>query len=62
MPEEIARCYRVQQRRNRPAFYEGYTVRNVLASYIHLHFASSPAFAGGFVQCCREQAAWEGSA
>ena len=62
LPESLARCYRVQQRKNRPAFLEGYTVRNVLASYIHLHFASNPAFAEGFVKLCREQIPWEGCA
>ena len=62
LPESLARCYSVQQRKNRPAFLEGYTVRNVLASYIHLHFASNPAFAEGFVKCCREQIPWEGCA
>ena len=62
LPESLARCYSVQQRKNRPAFLEGYTVRNVLASYIHLHFASNPAFAEGFVKCCREQLPWEGCA
>jgi len=62
MPERIARCYSVQQRKSRPAFLEGYTVRSVLASYIHLHFSSNPAFAEGFVKCCREQIPWEGCA
>lgn len=28
---------------------EGYLYRNVLASYIHLHFASDPRLAGAFV-------------
>lgn len=29
---------------------EGFVYRNALASYIHLHFASNPAFAAGFVK------------
>ncbi|MGK7890838.1 MAG: cobyrinate a,c-diamide synthase [Leptolyngbyaceae cyanobacterium] len=31
---------------------EGYQIRNVLASYIHLHFGSNPTFAQHFVQHC----------
>lgn len=31
---------------------EGFTYKNCLATYIHLHFASNPAFAKGFVQLC----------
>lgn len=31
---------------------EGYLYKNTLASYIHLHFASNPKFAVGFVRAC----------
>ncbi len=31
---------------------EGYTFKNTLASYVHLHFASNPSFAEGFVKRC----------
>ena len=34
---------------------EGYQIRQTLASYVHLHFASNSAFALAFVQGCREQ-------
>lgn len=33
---------------------EGYTFKNTLATYIHLHFASNPSFAEGFVKRCAE--------
>ena len=31
---------------------EGFVYRNTLASYVHLHFASNPDFARGFVERC----------
>ncbi|MEE9613933.1 MAG: cobyrinate a,c-diamide synthase [Thermodesulfobacteriota bacterium] len=31
---------------------EGYTIKNTLASYVHLHFASNPGFAKGFIEAC----------
>lgn len=33
---------------------EGFVYRNALASYIHLHFASNPAFAAGFIKTSEE--------
>jgi cobyrinic acid a,c-diamide synthase len=33
---------------------EGYLYKNTLASYVHLHFASNPAFAEGFVRLINE--------
>jgi cobyrinic acid a,c-diamide synthase len=32
---------------------EGYLYKNTVASYVHLHFASNPSFAEGFVKACR---------
>ncbi len=54
MPQSITRCYRAVPRKGRPAFSEGYTIDTVVASYIHLHFASNPAFAHGFVNMCKK--------
>lgn len=53
MPQYVTRCYRVSGRKNRPVFYEGYTIFNTLASYIHVHFASNPSIAEEFVKACR---------
>jgi cobyrinic acid a,c-diamide synthase len=44
MPKTICRVYR------EPA--EGYRVRSVLASYVHLHFGSCPSFVERFVDHC----------
>ena len=33
---------------------EGFVYKNTLATYIHIHFASNPAFAAGFAGLCRE--------
>ncbi len=46
MPEAIVRTYR------EPA--EGYRVRSVLGSYVHLHFLSLPNFAERFVRACAQ--------
>jgi cobyrinic acid a,c-diamide synthase len=47
MPDTIRRVYRD------PA--EGYRVRSVLGSYVHLHFLSCPAFAERFVHDCAQR-------
>lgn len=47
MRETIRRVYR------EPA--EGYQLRSVLGSYVHLHFLSCPSFAARFVQDCAER-------
>lgn len=33
---------------------EGFTWRNVLASYVHLHFGSNPRLASALVEQCRQ--------
>lgn len=33
---------------------EGFTWRNVLGSYVHLHFGSCPQLASSLVDCCRQ--------
>jgi len=51
LPDSIKRIYRVtRQGRELPG--EGYSYRNCLASYIHLHFGSNPAIAPAFVAAC----------
>jgi cobyrinic acid a,c-diamide synthase len=48
----IARLYWVKSRWGGVEFEEGYSVANVLASYVHAHWASNPAAAQGFVESC----------
>ncbi len=49
--EETGRAYRITGAKSQ--FEEGYLYMNTLASYVHLHFASNPDFAKGFVNKCR---------
>lgn len=49
--EQTSRCYQVRTSRGDHC-EEGYDYRNVLASYIHLHFASDPGLAGALVDRC----------
>jgi cobyrinic acid a,c-diamide synthase len=49
MPATIRRVYRDS--------VEGYRVRSVLGSYVHLHFRSCPAFATRFVEACQQERA-----
>jgi cobyrinic acid a,c-diamide synthase len=53
MPTEVERCYRLAGRDGQELGNEGYRHRNVLGSYVHLHFASNPRLAGEFVASCR---------
>jgi len=50
-------AYAIQPRMGGEPRMEGYSARNLLASYVHLHFASNPNLARNFVAACRE---WKG--
>ncbi|MEI6305754.1 MAG: cobyrinate a,c-diamide synthase, partial [Deltaproteobacteria bacterium] len=52
IPAGINRSYRLT-RQGKELGEEGYTYRNCLASYIHLHFGSNKAMAASFVAVCR---------
>jgi cobyrinic acid a,c-diamide synthase len=51
---EIDLVYSVRRRRGQEVFREGYRVGNVLASYVHAHWASNPLIPANFVAACRE--------
>jgi len=50
-PQRIKRAFEVK-RSDGSVAGEGYSHKNTLASYIHVHFASNPAFAESFVRAC----------
>ena len=54
---EVPRSYAVSRADGQILEDEGYVFNNVLASYVHLHFASNPDLAAGLVQSCRR---WNG--
>jgi cobyrinic acid a,c-diamide synthase len=53
-PAALPRLYQLTPRRGGQPSSEGYSVRQVLASYVHLHFGSNPEVARHFVDCCRK--------
>jgi cobyrinic acid a,c-diamide synthase len=52
-PRSVATVYQVAPRRGGEPQAEGYAWKNVLASYLHLHFGSNPEAARAFTQACR---------
>jgi cobyrinic acid a,c-diamide synthase len=50
--DRIDRIYDVAQRWGGAPFAEGYRVGNVLASYVHAHWASNPAVAKALIDSC----------
>ena len=52
-PDGVPRLYRLTPRRGGEAALEGFGCRNVLASYVHLHFGSNPEAARHLVAGCR---------
>ena len=52
--EQLPRLYQLTARRGGEPVPEGYTVNQVLASYVHLHFGSNPEVARHFVAYCQK--------
>jgi cobyrinic acid a,c-diamide synthase len=53
--ENWKRVYRVHHPRTEETVDEGYFKNNTLASYVHLHWASSPLAASSFIDFCRSK-------
>ena len=51
-PTNLERVYQVTPRWGGAGFAEGYKTGNVLASYVHAHWASNPAIARNLVAAC----------
>ena len=49
---EVERAYSLRRRRGGETTSEGYRQNNVLASYVHAHWASNPNVAAAFVDAC----------
>ena len=53
---ELKTAYRMRRHYDGQLVLEGYQLRNVLASYVHAHWASNPAIAEHFVETCTRTA------
>jgi len=54
MPPGIERAYRLSRKGGADLGVEGFRYKNVLASYVHLHFGSNPRLAENFVSFCEQ--------
>ena len=52
--EAVTPAFRFRKNRTGAEYMAGYVNGNVLASYLHIHFAGNPAAARRFVGCCTE--------
>jgi cobyrinic acid a,c-diamide synthase len=53
---ELKTAYRMRRHYDGRVVPEGYCLKNVIASYVHAHWASNPAIAEHFVQVCSRRA------
>ena len=54
MAPEVERLYAVRPRWGKAPFDEGFSIGNLLASYVHAHWASNPRAAESFVRSCAD--------
>jgi cobyrinic acid a,c-diamide synthase len=51
---ELTKFYNVRRRRDRFCFSEGLSELNILASYVHAHWASNEKIPANFIESCRK--------
>ena len=51
-PPSLERVYSLRRRRGDETTREGFRMGNVIASYVHAHWASNPRIAASFVESC----------
>lgn len=51
--DESLFSYHIRKRKSEQTTKEGYTISNVLASYVHAHWASNPEIPKNFIASCR---------
>lgn len=56
LPVDLPRAYLIRPRRGGEPTPEGYSLGNVLGSYVHVHWSSCPEAASGFVEACAKRA------
>jgi cobyrinic acid a,c-diamide synthase len=49
---EVPRAYKLRKRRDGATALEGYAIGNLVASYVHAHWASNPTVPASFVAAC----------
>lgn len=52
--KEFNRAFKLTRNKTGESFCEGYMQNNILATYVHLHFASDPGLAQNFAAKCRK--------
>ncbi len=52
MPDLYSRAFSLKKDSTAKPLKEGFVYKNVLATYMHLHFGSNPGFARAFVESC----------
>ena len=55
IPSSLRRSYRLSKGSRSKTYMEGYVSKNVLASFVHLHFGSNSQCAVHFVDSCRKR-------
>ncbi|ORJ60274.1 cobyrinate a,c-diamide synthase [Geothermobacter hydrogeniphilus] len=55
MPVSVPRVYALRRKGGAASGSEGFSCKNVLASYVHLHFGGNPQLAENFVRFCERK-------